>query len=138
MAGLAPIKIAVASRLHSAASSALRLGQIDPEGVAPSALLAAAISTDHWPGGSPAVCDTTVRFVKTQLGIGWAPQRHRVYHSVFRHAIATLLLAGERLQRNAERRLDKVAGDPAAVTLPAELYLIVGSFLRRKDWVAVL
>ena len=49
-----------------------------------------------------------------------------------------VLLAGERLQRTAERRLDKVAGEPPAVTLPAELYLLLCSFLRRKDWVAVL
>ena len=141
VAGWAAIKIAVASRLHGAATSALRLGWIDPDGLASSMLVAVATSADHWPGGSPPICDSTTRFTRTQLGVGWAPQRHWVHHSLFRQAIETLLLAGERLRRNAER-LDKVAADSsadsAAVTLPAELYLVVGSYMRRKDWVAVL
>ena len=115
-------------RHHAPARTALKLGRIDPTGLKLADLVAAADSAAGvlWPD-SKGTCAATTTLVHEAMA-PWSPVRHFLYHQGVRASVRVMLLAAERLRRQL---LKQTAALPE---LPSELWLMVCSFLCRKDW----
>ena len=109
-----PLQIAAGCRLHSPATTAVRLGLVDPEQGGVRAMLAArstAGSTTPWGLIAPEqielaelagsdVCQPTLEMVRAVTS-GWSASRHWLHHTNVRTAVHVLLLVSDRLRRQA-------------------------------------
>ena len=118
-----PVRIAIASRLHTDLKTMLRSGKIDPTGCGPFPILMDTATTATMWEGQPAVCPVTTRLTRTALA-AWSPSTHWLHHNSFRTVVHTVLLVAGRLRA--------VALDYQAV-LPSELWLVVLGQLLRRD-----
>ena len=145
VAGWAPLKIAVACRLHSAAKSALKLGRIEPAFTTATELaaVAAAPPGSLWPE-SPAVCGATAALAKEAASV-WSPARHFLYHGGVRISVHTMLLIAERLRRRhsvathvatllSPGELQTLGLSAPLPPLPSELWRVTCSFVLRSHW----
>ena len=117
--GWSRFKISAACRLHRAALSMLRSCEIDPRVCTLAEITTVLELPAHtmW-RGSPAPCRATDAVIMGAL-LAWTPTRHQLYGPAFRAGIRAVLFTAARHHRTA------------APSLPAELWLIVCSFLLR-------
>lgn len=136
--GGSPLATAVACRLHEDFRMALSAGVVGVQDVADRthvrALLAMAARRAAW-GGAPPPCAATLRLARGCIR-GFAPSRYWWYHKAVRDAVRTVLLVSIRHRTGG---LAPVAGSwdltPSEVpVLPAELWLLLLSFVQRHDW----
>jgi hypothetical protein len=142
-----PLRVAAGCRLHSAITTLLKQGRMDPD-AQPWSQLAVARATSTTPptklpwGGAPDVCQITVKLIKAATR-GWAPPRHWLHHIGVRTAVRTVLQVGEWLHRQdvLVRSLESsIAAAPAAAVddvlpiLPPEMWIAIMAFFLRSDW----
>lgn len=127
-------KIAVGCREVAAAKCMLRGGRVDPASCSLVELdLIANTAADKLWAGSPSVSDAKA---------GWSASRHFLFHAGVRRSVHHVLMVVARLQRQqaaaggggSRRSVRQLQYTATAVVLPAEMWLIVCSFLLRGDW----
>jgi len=150
--GMRPLQIAVASRLHAEARSALHFGWIDTAGCSLPALLAAAADLPppemQMEPATLAVCQSTVRMVRDAMS-PWSTSTHQLYHRRFRDAVQLVMLVEIRLRdaaapapvqrpaaaaarKSARQRQQRESRQLPG--LPHLMWELVCSLLVRRDW----
>ena len=115
-------RIALSLRLHRDARWLLRHGRADPDDDSLSTLRAAASPAGGW-RDAPKICAATVALAEA-ASLPWSPERHWLFHAGARASIEVVMLCRLRLGRS----------DAQLRELPIEIWLLVGSFLRRRFW----
>lgn len=142
VAGLHPFSIATGCRLAAHTRRMLKLGTIDPAGCSMDDV-ATASSDSLWIGCLPP-CPITTQLARDAVA-GWTPDRHWIYHHLFREAVHTMMLVSMRLRRGqpaggARRSVSEnfgagAAAGPQATDLPIEMWHAVCGLLRRRDFI---
>jgi ankyrin repeat protein len=153
-----PLQIAAGCRLFRAATTAVKLGVVDPEQGGVGAMLAARATAETvTPWGAfdsedeslvslvhVPLCPGTTKFVRAVTS-GWSASRHWLHHSNVRSAVHTIVLVAQRRLQHAKSTVsDESAPPPPTLTaavptkvlphMPPELWLEFARFILRSDW----